>query len=128
MVQRCTDPNKDKWKYYGGRGVSICDRWNPKKGGNFENFLADMGERPEGTSIDKDKLGDGMLYSPETCCWLTKAEQSIYKKNTVIVVYKGVEMPLMKAAEISGLKRSTIYQRIKRGWDKEHWFDAAVYP
>lgn len=76
MLRRCYTPTNSDFHIYGGHGVVVCDRWNPAKGGSFENFLADMGERPEGKTLDKDKLGDGMLYSPETCCWLTPKEQA----------------------------------------------------
>ena len=76
MLDRCRrNPNHRDYKWYAGKGVKVCDRWDPAKGGSFENFLADMGERPDGKSLDKDRLGDGMLYSPETCCWLTPKEQ-----------------------------------------------------
>ena len=71
MIQRCTNP-KDKahWKHYGGRGITICDRWRH----SFENFLADMGERPAGLTLDRtnNELG----YSPENCRWATYSEQA----------------------------------------------------
>lgn len=67
MRQRCNNPNNPFYKDYGGRGITVCDRWNPKKGGSFENFLKDMGECPPGMSIDRidnDKLING--YSQKT--------------------------------------------------------------
>ena len=64
MLDRCRNPNLKEYGTYGGRGVTVCDRWDPAKGGSFENFHADMGDPPgPNHSIDKDKLGDGMLYS-----------------------------------------------------------------
>ena len=69
MKKRCLNKNATGWKYYGARGVKICDRWL-----KFENFLADMGEKPEGTSIDRiDPRGD---YEPENCRWATQAQQT----------------------------------------------------
>ena len=69
MKQRCLNPNKDNYKYYGGRGIIVCDRWL-----KFENFLEDMGERPVGLTLDrKDSNGD---YRLGNCRWATPKEQA----------------------------------------------------
>ena len=69
MKNRCLNPNTDNYKYYGGRGIIICDSWKS----NFKNFLEDMGERPLGKTIDrKDPRGN---YTPENCHWATAQEQ-----------------------------------------------------
>ena len=74
MLQRCLNGNHPDYKYYGGKGVRICERWLGENG--FINFYNDMGKRPEGKTLDKDILGNGLLYSPETCCWATHKEQT----------------------------------------------------
>jgi hypothetical protein len=73
MRSRCLNPNGKDFKDYGGRGVTICDRWNRDNGGSFEKFLADMGERPLGTTLGR--FGDTGNYTPLNCKWMTQAEQ-----------------------------------------------------
>jgi hypothetical protein len=72
MRQRCTNPNSIGWKDYGGRGITICARWLEQPHG-FENFLADMGERPEGHTLDRRDVDAN--YEPVNCRWATLSEQ-----------------------------------------------------
>lgn len=73
MKSRCLDPNSISYPSYGALGVTVCDRWNPAKGGSFENFLADLGQRPIGTSLGR--YGDVGPYQPDNCKFMTQAEQ-----------------------------------------------------
>lgn len=70
IIRRCTDPRRPQWPWYGGRGIKVCERWL-----KFENFLADMGEAPEGLSIDRFPDNDGN-YEPGNCRWATDKEQA----------------------------------------------------
>lgn len=85
MFVRCYNPECKTYQYYGGKGVTVCDRWNPDFGGSFINFLADMGSRPtKSHTIDRANVdGD---YEPSNCTWATRTEQEVNKglraKNT----------------------------------------------
>ena len=69
MIRRCNNPNDKDYHKYGGRGITVCERWN-----SFENFIEDMGERPEGLSIDRKDVNGN--YEPSNCCWATVKEQA----------------------------------------------------
>ena len=79
MKSRCNNPNNKGYSLYGGRGVAYCDRWE-----SFDNFFEDMGERPDGYQLDKDKKGGigCKLYSPENCCWISADENNKFRRPT----------------------------------------------
>jgi len=78
MHSRCSRPNNDNWEHYGGRGISVCERWSGE--GGFERFLQDMGERPAGKTLDRFPNGDGN-YEPGNCRWATLSEQNLNRRK-----------------------------------------------
>lgn len=104
---RIFNDNDPAYKHYGGRGIKLCERWQ-----KFENFLEDMGERPEGLTIDRiDVNGD---YTPENCRWATYKTQARNKRVNVLFTYNGETHPLSEWAEILGTTYSYFYNRYKK--------------
>lgn len=92
MVSRCRNPQSKYFKNYGGRGITVCDRWLA-----FGNFLKDMGERPDGLSLDRKDNNKG--YSPDNCKWATRAEQNSNQRRNVYVVIQGETLCFSQAAK-----------------------------
>lgn len=111
MLTRCYNPHREGWKNYGGRGITVCDRWRA----SFENFLADMGERPAGLTLER-KDNDGP-YSPENCIWATRSEQARNTRNTVWLNVGGERLTVSEAAREAGIKPVTLHSRLRLGWD-----------
>jgi hypothetical protein len=116
MQQRCDNPNNDAYRHYGGRGIKVCERWR-----KFENFLADMGERPDKTSLDRiDTNGN---YEPSNCRWATRKQQMGNTRQANLVTYRGETMCVTHLAERLNLCPFTLKGRIDRGWPEERWSD-----
>lgn len=112
MIDRCTNPKFRQWQDYGGRGIDVCERWTLFKVG-FHNFVADMGPRPDGYSLDRIDNTKG--YFPSNCRWASKKEQQRNQRVTRKVVIEGVEYIAAELAERSGMKTDTIIHRANQG-------------
>lgn len=108
VIQRCTNPNNTSYPEYGGVGITVCGRWRV-----FENFLADMGERPLGTSIER-RIGTGN-YTPENCYWATPEQQGANLKSNYLITYDGRTQHIAAWARETGLKAGTLQWRIAQG-------------
>lgn len=107
MINRCASTNDPN---YGGRGISVCERWK-----TFENFLADMGMKPEGMTLDRiDNNGN---YEPSNCRWATPIQQGNNRRNTYMVTAFGTTKSLREWSrdDICTVTAETIRQRIERG-------------
>lgn len=113
MVQRCTEPTHQVWERYGGRGITVCERWK-----KFENFLEDMGPTYQ-HGLVLDRLDNNAGYSPENCRWAT------YRENAKNGRYS-LEVDVQALSRQTGISVSTIYYRLVHGWPVE--LIAAIKP
>lgn len=113
MKQRCHNPSNPKWSSYGGRGISVCERWRE----SFENFLEDMGPRPDGYSIDR--INNAADYTPLNCRWATRTEQARNTRRNHLIFVNGRGQTSGQWAEETGIHEKTITNRIKLGWKPE---------
>lgn len=109
MICRCYEPAHLDFGRYGGRGITVCERWRH----NFPNFLADMGEKPDEHSIERLDVDAG--YLPENCTWIPVKHQAINRSSTVWVEHNGERMPMKHYAALMGVSYGALGKRVKRG-------------
>ena len=112
MIGRCYNPGATRYERYGGRGITVCERWRGHNG--YANFLADVGRRPSPKhSLDRWPNKDGN-YEPGNVRWATRREQSTNTSRTRIIAFEGRSMALVEWAEFLGLKPGTLWGRLQR--------------
>lgn len=109
MKQRCKNPKDPSMKRYGGRGISFDPRWEL-----FENFLEDMGERPQGTTLDRVDNNKG--YSKENCRWATSIQQMNNTSQNVFITHKEITMTVSEWSRRVNIPSNVIRWRVKKGW------------
>jgi hypothetical protein len=113
MITRCINPNNERYKDYGGRGITVCDRWL-----KFENFLEDMGECPPGLTLDRIKNNLGYYHG--NCHWTTPKQNNRNKRNNHLITFNGKTQCLSAWAEQLNISRTTLWCRINRyNWSIE---------
>lgn len=125
MIRRCHNPNNKNYARYGGRGITVCDRWRL----SYDAFLADMGNRPD-DSLSLDRINNNGNYEPSNCRWATRSQQmanrsvsrpasSKQPKPQRTVICNGIARTLPEWAKISGIPLERIRSRLCRGWAPE---------
>lgn len=108
MILRCENPKNIAYKNYGGRGIAVCDRWHI-----FENFCADMGDRPLGMTLERDD-NDGN-YEPGNCRWATRAEQNRNTRQNRWATINGETACLTDFASSHDMTLACLNARLSRG-------------
>lgn len=124
MIDRCDNPKAKAYDRYGGKGIKVCRRWY-----KFENFYADMGDRPRGTTLDRknNKLG----YSKSNCRWATVSEQLRNRSCTRLIEWRGRSMTVREWSDELGISLRCLRGRFEQGWSAERAFttkDKVVVP
>jgi len=112
MRARCKNKNRLDYHRYGGRGITVCKRWD-----SFQNFVADMGEVPEGKTLDR--INNDGNYEPDNCQWATRKEQVYNSTKVKMISINNVAKPLSEWLEYYSLSKSTYYVRLKTGMTPE---------
>lgn len=120
MNRRCYDAKYRSYADYGAKGVTVCQEWRD----SFEAFYADMGDRPEGQTLDRIKNEFG--YSPGNCRWATKLEQARNKTNNVLITVRGRTKAMSEWAALSGIPYDTLKQIPRDTGEVEARIDAAI--
>lgn len=119
MIARCTNPKTKNYHRYGGRGISVCERWRH----SYINFLSDMGEKPKGLTLHRSD-NDGN-YEPKNCVWASRKTQARNRSTNHHITMNGVTLTLVEWSEISSIPLHTIIGRLRLGWKDE---DAITRP
>lgn len=120
MRARCLNERGKDFKDYGGRGISICLRWD-----DFAEFVRDMGERPQGRSLDRiDVNGD---YSPENCRWAVAETQANNKRSNQRIAFRGEEKTLQQWCRQFGLEHSKVRYRLANGYTLDEAFSSGDF-
>lgn len=109
MINRCQNPHSPDYHRYGGRGIQVCTRW-----GDFALFLADMGHKPAGTTIDR--IDPNGHYEPSNCRWATRKQQGRNRRNNRMLTHDGETLCLSEWAERLGVVANAVRWRLIAGW------------
>ena len=108
MIARCTNVNHKSYQNYGGKGITVCERWR----NSFPAFVDDMGKRPKGKTLDR--IDSKKNYCPENCRWATRIEQANNRSDNHLIEYNGEVHTVMEWVRLLGLSQATVYDRIRK--------------
>ena len=117
MKQRCCNVNNPSYSSYGGRGISICERWSDAKTG-FANFLMDMGYKPS-SNHSLDRIDNDGNYEPSNCTWATKTQQASNRRSNILFLHNGAAKTLKQISELESVCYKKLHHRVAKGFTIE---------
>lgn len=121
IKSRCQNPNDTCYKYYGGRGISVCPEWQ-----NYLNFHDWAINNGYNDSLTIERIDNDGNYEPNNCRWITKEEQARNKRTSRLITYNGETKSLIQWAEILNIKYSSLCNRLHKGWSVEKAFNTPL--
>lgn len=113
-IARCHNVNDKDYPKYGGRGITVCDRWRE----SFENFYADMGDKPS-PQHSIDRVDNSLGYSSDNCRWATHTTQNNNRRSNQLLTYNGETKTAAEWSRQTGIKYTTLLRRMDKGWPAE---------
>lgn len=121
IIQRCENEKNDAYPLYGGRGVTVCERWRR----DFRTFVEDMGSRPS-LLHTVDRIETNGNYEPDNCRWALRKEQSNNRRNNRRIEWRGRSYTCAQAAETAGISKELLFWRLSQGWPVERALEQTV--
>ena len=119
MKKRCLNLNQNKWKSYRDRNITICNKWL-----KFEGFYEDMGDKPEGKTLDR--INNNGNYEIDNCRWATPKQQSNNMVSNRRLNHKGKSLTISQWARALNINNKTLWKRIKKGWTTKEALEIPV--
>lgn len=107
MRSRCLNQTNASWEHYGGRGISVCDRWI----NDYDAFVSDMGTAPTGKTLDRIDVNGN--YEPNNCRWATYKEQANNKRSNIVITHNGITLTCAEWADSLGIGKDVLFRRLK---------------
>lgn len=114
ILTRCYNKNHHSYQDYGGRGITVCQRWRD----SFQAFYDDMGPRPS-PKHSINRINNNAGYEPDNCEWITNKEQSNNRRSNVLITLDGITLNINQWADRLRIRPSTLYSRVRLGWSEK---------
>lgn len=123
ILERCLNPNARFYSDYGGRGITVCERWSS----SYLNFLSDMGRKPS-AELTIERVDNEKGYEPGNCAWATREAQRRNRRDVTLYPFRGQELLLCEIAKLCGIGAGTLAFRLRSGWDLERATSTSARP